>query len=963
MRLSVKTRVLARFFVFASLVFFPASDQAQPSLQVLHSHVRPEVSNGQAALVGPLPQTQRLHLSIVLPLRNQDELTRTLGQLYDPSSPRFRKFLSVTEFTEQFGPTAEDYQAVIDFAKANGFTVTNTPANRLLVSINGTVDQVQQAFHVKMNNYQHPTEDRTFFSPDREPSLTLSVPVMHIAGLNNYSIPRPAAGGWGSGTGPSGQHLPGDWRAAYYTTTAGETGLTGSGQTVGIFAAGGYNICDVTSSFGPAIGSYVPATSTSCVNGVSTIANSYLLSYTPAADGPTYNIPINNVLLDDYTDGPWAGDDVEQVLDIVEAIGMAPGLSQVRNYIGFIFEDVLNAMAAENIAKQLSTSNFYSPDFIPTADPIFEEFAAQGQSFFAASGDFGAYPSVGTYPAEDTWVTAVGGSILLTCNPGGAWCSETTWPYSGGGPSPDGIAIPSWQSGLNGVNGASTTLRNVPDVSMDADGDNYLCVESLPPSICGGGWGGTSGAAPRWAGFMALVNQQAMTADGTTVGFLNPYIYAIGEGSSYNGYNFNSSSYDNDFNDITIGNDDTYGQFSQSIIYNAGPGYDLVTGWGSPNGQNLINDLAPLAGPPASNFTLTASPNYLTIYTGSFGTSTITVNGWGGFTGSVNLSVSGLPNGVSTQGCTGPIITNCKLTLNASGIVNPRTSWLTITGTSGTLTATIYINLTVNSLGTTATPTFTPGGATYTSSQSITISSTTPNAIIYYTTDGTTPTTSSTVYYAAITVSSTETLKAIATAKNYNNSASQSATYTINLPPPSFAIAGTSVTVVPGATTANTSTTTITPSGGFTRSVALTATITSSPAGAQYPPTLSFGSTTPVNISGSNSGTAILTVSTTAASIASLANPMHHGFPWYTEGGAALACILLFGIPARRSRCRTMFGMLALLITLTGGVLACGGGVSGGSSNPGTTAGAYTITVTGTSGTTTATNTVTLNVQ
>jgi streptogramin lyase len=180
---------------------------------------------------------------------------------------------------------------------------------------------------------------------------------------------------------------------------------------------------------------------------------------------------------------------------------------------------------------------------------------------------------------------------------------------------------------------------------------------------------------------------------------------------------------------------------------------------------------------------------------------------------------------------------------------------------------------------------------------------------------------------------------------------------------PSFAIAGTSVTVAPGATTANTSTITVTPSGGFTGSVALTATITSSPAGAQYPPTLSFGSTTSVNITGSNSGTAILTVSTTAASIASLANPMHHGFPWYSEGGAALACILLFGFPAQRSRWRTKLGMLTLLITLTGGVIACSSVSVGGGSNPGTTAGAYTITVTGTSGITTATNAVTLNVQ
>jgi hypothetical protein len=130
---------------------------------------------------------------------------------------------------------------------------------------------------------------------------------------------------------------------------------------------------------------------------------------------------------------------------------------------------------------------------------------------------------------------------------------------------------------------------------------------------------------------------------------------------------------------------------------------------------------------------------------------------------------------------------------------------------------------------------------------------------------------------------------------------------------------------------------------------------------------LSFGSTSPVSIGGSNAGTATLTVYTTAATSASIANPVRRGFPWYTEGGAALACILLIGIPTRRRRWRTMLGALALLVTLTGGVLACGGsgsgGIGGGNSNPGTTAGTYTVTVTGTSGTTTATGTVTLTVQ
>lgn len=186
---------------------------------------------------------------------------------------------------------------------------------------------------------------------------------------------------------------------------------------------------------------------------------------------------------------------------------------------------------------------------------------------------------------------------------------------------------------------------------------------------------------------------------------------------------------------------------------------------------------------------------------------------------------------------------------------------------------------------------------------------------------------------------------------------------------PGLAIAGTSVALAPGATTGNTSTITLTPSGGFTGAVALTAAITSSPTGAAYPPTLSFGSTSPVSITGSNAGTATLTISTTAATTAALVHPKHPAVPWYTAGGATLACVLLFCIPARRRSWRTMLGFLVFLAFLTGGVLSCGGGGSsgggggGGGGIAGTTAGTYTVTVTGTSGATTATGTVTLTVQ
>ena len=109
--------------------------RAQQTSQLLHNHVHREITGGQAPLVGSLPPGQQMNLSIVLPLRNQTELASLLQRLYDPTSPDFRQFLTVDQFTERFGPTAHDYQAAVSFARANGFTVTGTPVNRLIVPI------------------------------------------------------------------------------------------------------------------------------------------------------------------------------------------------------------------------------------------------------------------------------------------------------------------------------------------------------------------------------------------------------------------------------------------------------------------------------------------------------------------------------------------------------------------------------------------------------------------------------------------------------------------------------------------------------------------------------------------------------------------------------------------------------------------------------------------------------------
>jgi hypothetical protein len=266
-----------------------------------------------------------------------------------------------------------------------------------------------------------------------------------------------------------------------------------------------------------------------------------------------------------------------------------------------------------------------------------------------------------------------------------------------------------------------------------------------------------------------------------------------------------------------------------------------------------------------------------------------------------------------------------------------------------------------------ATPTFSLASGSYTSAQSVTISDTTPAAAIYFTADGTAPTPASTLYSGPITISASETLQAIATAAGLSPSAIATAQYKVNIPPPTFAISGTGVTVAPGATAGNASTITVSPMGGFTGSVTLSAAITSSPSGAVNLPTLSFGSTSPVVITGASPATATLTVTTTAPANIAVSKPWKPDGRWLTSSGAFLACILLFDIPMRRRGRRLTLVAFLLLVAFATGFVACGGGggnpTTGITRSPGTTTGSYTITITGTAGSLTETGTATLVVN
>jgi subtilase family serine protease len=529
--------------LFLSVVGVSAQTQS-----IRTRHVRQEVSAGQALTLNRLPGNQSLRLNIALPLRNEPELDALLKQLYDPQSQMFHQFLSVQEFSDRFGPTEDDYATLIRFARENGLVVTGTFPNRMVLNVSGSVENIERAFQVTMASYQHPTEPRTFFSPDREPSPALGIPLWHISGLDNFSIPHPASlrrnsevRGNTTGSGPSGYFLGSDMRAAYY----GGSSLTGAGQSVGLLEFAGYNVADVDNYFSK-VGQALKVP----VIGVSTDGSS--LSCTRRCD------------------------DTEQVLDIEVAISMAPGMSQLRVYVSDTSDvSIFNKMATDNISKSLSCSWGWSPADPTSDDPIFKEFSAQGQNLFVASGDNGAYKtkSADVYPADDAFVTSVGGTDLTTSGAGGPWEAETAWSDSGGGISPNKIAIPAYQQTagvISTANKGSKTYRNSPDVAAEANTDNYICYDGT----CAGGWGGTSFAAPRWAGYLALVNQQSVSLGRGTLGFINQTLYTIGLGSSYS----------TDFHDITSGSNGTY---------STEKGYDLVTGWGSPNGTALINVLAP----------------------------------------------------------------------------------------------------------------------------------------------------------------------------------------------------------------------------------------------------------------------------------------------------------------------------------------------------------------------------------
>jgi len=592
-----KSKHLIEIILYVTAVFHCGIYAAVgANLNELPGHVPKVVSS--LAPKGRVVATNELWLAIGLPLRDQAGLESFVAQISDPASPNFRHFLNREELTARFGPMEQDYELVKNFARSNGLAIAATHDNRLLLDVTGTAAAVEKAFHITLRTYRHPTEARDFFAPDTEPKVDAALPVVDIEGLSDFWLPHPkrvnsilAHDMPKNGTSPDGKgHLFGnDFRNAYVPGTT----LTGAGQSVGLFELDGYITNDI-------------------------------LNYARKAGNGRTNIIIETVLLDGYDGTPSTGADggeTEVEGDIEMVMAIAPGLTKIVSYEGGEtgkHNDVLNAMLANSNVVNLSCSwGWGEPK--ATTDAIFESMAAVGQTFFNASGDSGAFTpgsnsvngvdfpsnsSALNAPSSNPYITQVGGTTLSMNGAGVSWASEVVWNWgtnaqgiydisSGYGASSGGISsyysIPSWQTNISNVlgRGGSASFRNIPDVSANA---NYVYL------ICNNGngdlyYGGTSYAAPLWAGFMALVNQQLAASGRPSAGFINPALYAIAAGSNYLSC----------FHDVTSGSN-TWSS-SPNLFY-AANGYDLCTGLGTMNGTNLINALA--APIPAPSFLLPA---------------------------------------------------------------------------------------------------------------------------------------------------------------------------------------------------------------------------------------------------------------------------------------------------------------------------------------------------------------------
>ena len=452
--------------------------------------------------------------------------------------PQKRTYLSRTQLAQQEGAPESDIQALTTFADANGLRIVRTDAARRSVVLAGSVSQLNAAFGVQLTQYHF--QGRIFRGLATDSAIKvpadLASSVVGVFGLENFPVARPHMR-----LRPSaGVSYPPQQVAKLYNFPP----KGASGQTIGIIELdGGYQASDLNTYFSR-YGLPVPRVTDVAVNG--------------SANHPT---------------GDPTGPDAEVCLDIEVAAAVAPG-ADIAVYFapntdrGFV--DAVTTAIHDDVNKpsviSISWGNaesLWSGQTRRALNQAFQDAAAAGITITVASGDDGSRDNLKDgrahvdFPASSPWVLACGGTTL---HRGGAPANqETAWNDSGGGVSRP-FKEPSWQRRANvpkGIPAPARGGRGVPDVSGNANpATGYDVIVDGQASVIGG----TSAVAPLWAGLVACINSSL----GKPVGLLNPLLYGPA-GSA--------------LRDITSGNNGAY---------HSGPGWDPVTGLGSPNGKKLL---------------------------------------------------------------------------------------------------------------------------------------------------------------------------------------------------------------------------------------------------------------------------------------------------------------------------------------------------------------------------------------
>jgi len=523
-----------------AIVISAHAQSAPPGTTSIHGG-RPETDHN---FTSRLTANRMLKIKVNFAIRDRAQLDKLLAAQQDPRSPQYHKWLTSSEFDARFGRTAAEVADVADWLSSSGFVVASSSARAM--NATAPVSALESAFSTTIAA----SSDGVVFANADDPQIPARFEgvIGSIDGLDNTAHSRPGYTG-GSSTG----FAPADVRSFYNENPLLSGGFTGTG--------------------------------TDCI---ALIEDSDYADYTIAPWDTAFSLPVPSLtrVLADGTNPGLNGDENESELDVEWAHAIAPS-APLRVYIGnngSITEplapgivDALTRAVSDNACSVISisytlcggSSSFYTS----TLDSQFAKAAAQGQSVFVITGDWGAAGLVsngtscvlGTSPtasemAADPNVTAVGGTQFNPAYDG--WGNdvgnvpESAWPASGGGVSAY-FSKPSYQIGVTPADGR----RDIPDISLGASAQLPGFWYSAGAPICC--YGGTSFSAPMWAGFARVIEQEA----GARLGNLNPEIYHLapmGAGAS-------------GLRDVTSGNNSSSGVTG----FNAVAGYDLVTGWGS----------------------------------------------------------------------------------------------------------------------------------------------------------------------------------------------------------------------------------------------------------------------------------------------------------------------------------------------------------------------------------------------